>query len=313
MKSTTAAEQIIIFGFGAQGSAQALNLRDSRRNIGVCLRPESQRLVEVREAGLALTTNAQEAARGATVAALLVPDGAQAPLYHDVLEPFLPRGAMLVFAHGFAVHYRQIVSRPDLDVVLVAPMAQGATVRSDFAAGGSVPIQIAVAQDATGHARERAQRYAEGISHGPFIATTFAEEVESDLFAEQAVLCGGMPELVRTAFETLVDAGVNPEIACLCCLKELRAIVAVMDRHGIAGLYDRISDTARYGALTRGTRIIGVEAREEMRRALAEIRSGTFAQELIEETRKGHPRMKKLMEEKRRHPIEEASKKVLPR
>ena len=313
MKPTTAAEHIVIFGFGAQGSAQALNLRDSGRDIGICLKPGSRRQAEVREAGLLVTTDARKAAREATIAALLVPDGAQPPLYREVLEPFLPRGAMLVFAHGFAVHYRQIVPRPDLDVALVAPMAQGATVRADFTAGGGVPVQIAVAQDATGHARERAHAYAEGVSRGPFIGTTFAEEVETDLFAEQAVLCGGMPELVRAAFETLVEAGVSPEIARISCLHELRAIIAVMDRHGIAGLHDRISDTARYGALTRGPRIIGRETREAMRTALAEIRSGAFAKELIEESAKGHPRTKALADGERRHPIEQALAKRSPR
>ena len=298
-------ERIVVFGFGAQGSAQAMNLKESGRDVSVFLRGQSRRLVEAREAGMLVSSDPGGAAREARVAALLIPDGAQPAFYREVLEPHLPPGALLLFAHGFAIHYRQIAPRNDLDVALCAPMAQGAAVRGDFVSGGGVPVLIAVAQDATGRAIERAKNYAEGISRsGPFIETTFAEEVESDLFAEQAVLCGGMPELVHAAFETLVDGGYDPRIAYFSCLRELRAIVAVMDRHGIAGLMERISDTALYGALTRGPRLIDSGVRARMREALEEIRSGSFAKELVEDAQNGQPVLKKLVEHLKGHPIE---------
>ncbi|HPQ82024.1 MAG TPA: ketol-acid reductoisomerase [bacterium] len=302
------AEKTTIFGFGAQGEAQALNLKDSGRFVSVFLRPESPRVLKAKNAGMSLSTDPRLAATESDVAALLLPDGSQPTFYREVLEKSLPKGAMLVFAHGFAIHYEKIVPRPDLDVALVAPMAQGATVRSDFLAGGGVPMLIAVAQDATGKARERAMHYARGISRGgPFIETSFAEEVETDLFAEQAVLCGGMPELVKAAFDTLAEGGANPLIAYLCCLKELRAIVSLMDEHGIAGMRDRISDTALYGALTRGPIIVGKKTREELRRVLKEIRSGSFAEELTKELESGAENLRRLKDVARRHPMEKFS------
>lgn len=296
---------IVVFGFGAQGGAQARNIHDSGRSVSVCLPEGSPRIQEVREAGLPLLTDATRAAREATVASLLIPDREQPAFYREVLDLHLPKGALLVFAHGFNIHYRQIVPRPDLDVVLAAPMAQGATVRSAYSAGG-VPCLIAVAKDATGRARDRAHGYARAISRqGPLIDTTFKEEVETDLFAEQAVLCGGMPELVRAAFETLVEKGYSADIAYFCCLRELKAIVDVVDRHGIAGLYERISDTARYGALTRGPRVIDDHVREGMRSALDEIRSGAFARELIEEHASGGRKMEEALKRVQGHRIEE--------
>lgn len=303
-------KRVVIFGFGAQGKAQALNLKDSGWEVTVYLRPESPRIAEAREAGILVQTDARRAAAEALVAVLLIPDGEQPPFYKEVLDGHLPKGAMLLFAHGFSIHYERIVPRPDLDVALAAPMAQGATVRSDFAAGSGVPVLLAVSQDATGRAQERATAYARGISRaGPFIDTTFAEEVETDLFAEQAVLCGGMPELVRAAFDTLVEGGANPQIAYFCCLKELRAIVALMDSHGIAGMRGRISDTALYGALTRGPRVAGQDSREQMRRILEEIRSGEFARELKEEQEGGKETLRRLRDADLCHPIEAFSRR----
>lgn len=294
---------IVVFGFGPQGRAQAKNLRDSGQLVSVFLRGGSPRSQEVREENLPLFTDPAKAAREAGIAALLIPDREQPAFYHDALAPHLPPGALLVFAHGFSLHYRQIAPRPDLDVVLVAPMAQGDAVRTVYPAGG-VPMLIAVAQDATGRARERACEYARAISpKGPLIDTTFEEEVETDLFAEQAVLCGGLPELVRAAFDTLVEKGYSPDIAYFCCLRELKAIVDVMDRHGIAGLHQRISDTARYGALTRGPRIIDENVRVRMRQALDEIRSGAFAKECIE-AKAAH--IDEMLQRAKDHPIEQA-------
>ncbi|HPM41467.1 MAG TPA: ketol-acid reductoisomerase [bacterium] len=298
-------ERVVVMGFGAQGSAQAMNLKESGRELSVFLRRESPRNAEAREAGLLVVNDPREASAEAEVVALLLPDGEQPRFYREFLEPSLPRGALLVFAHGFAVHYGEIRPREDLDVVLAAPMAQGATVRSEFASGRGVPVLLAVAQDATGRAMERAKAYARGISRcGPFIETTVREEVESDLFAEQAVLCGGMPSLVRAAFDALVEGGVDPRIAYLCCLRELGAIVSVMERHGIAGLFSRISDTARYGALTRGSALVDSGVRERMSAMLEEIRSGRFAEELTEEASRGYPRTKLLSAEAAAHPIE---------
>lgn len=297
-------ERITVFGFGAQGSAQAKNLQDSGRSVSVFLRPGSPKAALAREAGLFVIADAIEAARKASTAALLIPDGDQPAFYREYLKPHLPPGALLVFAHGFSLQYRQIVPRPDLDVVLVAPLAQGETVRSAYAEG-AVPCLIAVAQDASGRARERTLEYARAISpRGELIDTTVREEVETDLFAEQAVLCGGVPELIRAAFETLVEGNVSPDIAYFCCLRELRAIVEIMDRHGIAGLHERISDTARYGALTRGPRIIGAHVRDRMREALGEIRSGAFARELIGEREAGEPRIREALKRIQDHPIE---------
>lgn len=303
-------ESIVVFGFGAQGSAQALNLKDSGRRISVCLPPGSPRAAQVKEAGLMLQADAASAAKAAQIAALLIPDREQPPFYKESLEPNLPRNAALLFAHGFTVHYRQIVPRPDLDVILVAPMAQGEAVRGEFLAGAGAACLIAVAQDSTGRARERAIAYAKAMSRGgPFIDTTFAEEVESDLFAEQAVLCGGLPELVRAAFDTLVKKGCNPDIAYHCCLKELKAIVALLDRHAIAGMRLRISDTARYGAYTRGPRVIDEHARAELARILEEIRSGAFAREFTNDRQRAKAVMDEGAKRDGEHLIERIHKK----
>jgi len=268
-------------GFGAQGRAQALNLRDSGLDVGILLRPESPRLPSAKALGFEPMTDPAEAARQAQTAAILLPDSEQPRFYKEVLEPNLPEGAAVAFAHGFCVHYGRIKPRPDLDVIMAAPLAHGDLMRSEYEAGGSVPCVIAVAQDATGRARQRLGDYARAICRrGPFIESTFAEEVETDLFAEQAVLCGGVPELVRAAFDTLVQAGYDERIAYVSCLRELRAIVDLMLEGAIDGMRSRISDTARYGAITRGPRIIGENVRAELKRVLDEIRSGEFAEEM---------------------------------
>lgn len=305
-------ERVVIFGFGAQGKSQALNLRDNSWPVSIYLRPASKRCIKVKEAGLLLYNDIQKATAECEIAVLLIPDSEQPLFYKEVLEPYLPEGTLIVFAHGFTVHYELIKARSDLDIALVAPMAHGLAVRNDFTAGKGAPVLIAVAQDATGRARERALQYARAISHtGPFIDTTFAEEVETDLFAEQAVLCGGLPELVQAAFDTLVKEGHNPDIAYLCCMRELRAIINVMDQYGIVGLFERISSTARYGALTRGPRVINQSVRETLKTLMKEIQSGKFAKEAMADAEKGYEISTNLLNEARSHQIEQIHAKFI--
>ena len=296
---------IVIMGFGAQGSAQAQNLRDGGARVSVYLRPDSPRIRAAEKAGLSVITDAARAARSADAAVVLLPDSEQPRFYEETLKDKLPSGATMIFAHGFAIHYGRITPRPDLDVSLAAPLAHGETLRRDYVERGAVPCVTAVAQDATGRAKERVREYARAIcGRGPFIESTFAEEVETDLFAEQAVLCGGMPELVRAAFDTLAAAGYDERIAYASCLRELRAIVDLMWRDAIAGMRSRISDTARYGAVTRGPRIINDSVRRELGRILDEIRSGQFAEELAQEKIEEFSNLKELEDADGRHPIE---------
>ncbi len=306
-------EPIVVFGYGAQGRAHALNLRDSGHNVKIFLRAQSDRMNAARESGLPVLTDPVEAVNEARIAAIMIPDGDQPQFYTQYLEPHLPEGAALVFAHGFALHYRQILPRPDLDTILVAPLAQGETVRSDYLKGGGVPIIVAIEQDATGLAHTRGHAYAKGISKvGPFIDTSIAEEVETDLFAEQAVLCGGLPELIRASFETLVERGYNPDIAYFSCLREVRAIVRLLDGMGIVGMRDHISDTARFGAITRGPRVIDGHTRDNLAAILDDIRSGAFTKELILERHKGHPTTNEALSREQDHAIERIHRKFNP-
>ncbi len=304
-------ERICLFGFGAQGRAWALNLKDRGFNPAVCLRPGSERIASAREAGLLVVTDPVAAAAACDIAALMIPDAAQPRFYREVLEGALPEHAAVAFAHGFALHTRQIVPRADLDALLVAPLAHGDAVRRAAVEGEGTACVLAVAQDATGRAKQRAESLASGVcGRGPAIGASVAEEVEIDLFAEQAVLCGGLPELVRSAFETLVAAGYNEEIAYHCCLRELRPIVELMHRHAISGMRDRISDTARYGALTRGPRVIDGRVRESLDGLLREIRSGAFSRELIGEAEAGWRDTERAREKDRGHPLEEIHRRL---
>ena len=219
----------------------------------------------------------------------------------------------MVFAHGLAVHYKQIVPRNDLDVVLVAPLAHANAVRSEFLKGAGVPCMIAAAQNASGEAPQLAHTYAKAISKtGPFLDTTFSEEVETDLFAEQALLCGGLPELVRATFDTLIGAGYNPEAAYFSCLKELRPIVDLLDQHAISGLRNKVSDTARYGAVTRGPRVIGDHAKKELGSILSEIRSGDFMTEFVNEGRNGYRVSQLQTENDSEHQLEKIHRRYNP-
>jgi len=289
--STTLGDQrVAVLGFGAQGRAQALNLRDSGVAVVVGLRDGSPSAPRVEAAGLAYAPLAT-ALRDADLVALLVPDAAQPALYAEAIAPALRPGAALVFAHGYNVHYGHIAPRADLDVLLVAPLGIGDQVRAQYLAGGGVPGLVAVQRDASGRAGARALGYARalGLARAGIIESSFAEETETDLFAEQAVLCGGMSHLIVAAFETLVEAGYAPEVAYFCCLHEVALIANLTQARGIAGMRESISFTAEHGDYTRGPRVVGEATRAELKRILAEVRSGDYARELAAEVAAGGP------------------------
>ncbi|MCX8033537.1 MAG: ketol-acid reductoisomerase [Thermoleophilia bacterium] len=296
---------VAIIGFGSQGHAHAQNLRDSGVNVVVAEAPGTAAWERATAAGFEVLT-ADAAAAKADVIMLVVPDQIQKTVYENSIRDNLRAGKMLMFAHGFNIHYNQIVPPPDVDVTMVAPKGPGHLVRRVYVEGGGVPALLAVHQDATGKARERALAYAKGIGalRAGVIETTFREETETDLFGEQAVLCGGVTELIRAGFETLVDAGYQPEVAYFECLHELKLIVDLIYEHGISGMRYSISDTAEYGDMTRGPRIINETVREEMQCILEEIQTGEFAREWILENMAGRPVYNALKREQAEHEIE---------
>lgn len=311
---STVEPHIVIFGFGSQGSAQARNLRDSGKRIAVALRPRSNHKRHATSASINLIQDLTQAAKQAEIASILLPDSAQPGFWKEYLEPNLPQGAAMVFAHGFNIHYGFINPRPDLDVILVAPLGQAEAVRHEYTKGRGVPCALAVHQDATGRAWDIAESYARGINQqAPLIRTTFAEETESDLFAEQAVLCGGLNALIRAAFDTLVEAGLNPELAYSSCLREVRALANLLYEHGIVGTREQISDTARFGDITRGPRIIDQHVRTTLKEIFQEIRSGEFAKEYSNEIKAGHPRLSGQLEKDKSHLIEKIHQKFAGR
>jgi ketol-acid reductoisomerase len=301
-----AGRKVAIIGYGSQGHAHALNLRDSGVDVRVALRDGSSSKAKAEAAGLRVTSIA-DAAREADVIMLLAPDTEQQSIYQSHIEPSLKPGDALFFAHGFNVRFGLIAAPEGVDVAMVAPKGPGHLVRRTYEGGGGVPALVAVAQDATGKARDLALSYANaiGATRAGVLETTFAEETETDLFGEQVVLCGGLTSLIQAGFETLVDAGYQPESAYFECLHEVKLIVDLMYEHGIAGMRYSISETAEYGDMTRGPRIINSAVREEMRRILEEIQSGRFAEEWIAENRAGRPRFNQLREEARAQPIEQ--------
>lgn len=272
---------IVIFGFGSQGRAQALNLRDRGCKVFVALPPESKGIKEANEAGFEVVTDASVAAGIARVAAILVPDTAQPALWKNSIGGNLKKHAAVIFAHGFNIHYKLIVPRDDLDVVLVAPMGSGPALRESFLTGKEFTFALAVHQDASGKAAATAEEYAKSIGCTKIIKTNFKEETETDLFSEQAVTCGGLMELVRAGMDTLVNAGYSPEMAYQCCLKETKDLASLLATYEIEGTLARISSIAKYGAVTRGPRVISKEVRGEMERILSEIKSGQFAREVM--------------------------------
>jgi ketol-acid reductoisomerase len=297
--------KVAVIGYGSQGHAHALNLRDSSVDVVVGLPAGSKSVEKARAAGLTVLPVA-EASKWADIVMMLIPDQHQAKVYKADIAPHLTAGKMLMFAHGFAIRFNWIVPPADVDVTMVAPKAPGHRVREVFTEGAGTPGLLAVHQDVTGRGRATALSYARGIgcTRAGVIETTFAEETETDLFGEQAVLCGGTSALVKAGFETLIEAGYQPEIAYFECLHELKLIVDLMYRGGLQYMRYSISDTAEYGDYTAGARIVTAETKATMRQLLKEIQSGEFAKKWIAENENGCPNFKAMREQDRHHPVE---------
>jgi len=305
-------KKVAIIGYGSQGHAHANNLKDSGvTDIVVGLRPESKAVTKAEAAGFKVMTPA-DAAKWADVVMVLTPDEGQGALYKESLEKNLKQGAALAFAHGLAIHFRIIEARPDLDVFLIAPKGPGHTVRSEYQKGGGVPSLVAVAQNASGNALEIALSYASanGGGRAGIIETTFKEEVETDLFGEQAVLCGGLVELIRAGFETLVEAGYAPEMAYFECLHEMKLIVDLIYEGGIANMNYSISNTAEYGEYVSGPRVITPETKVEMKKILTDIQDGTFVRNFILENQSGNIGFKATRARNNEHQIEKVGEKL---
>jgi ketol-acid reductoisomerase len=302
---------VAIIGYGSQGHAHALNLKDSGVAVVVGLRPESSSADKAQAEGLAVETPAEAASRG-DIVMMLVPDELHRQVWEGEVRDGIAAGDLLMFGHGFSIHFDEVQPPPDIDVAMVAPKGPGHLVRRQFKEGTGVPGLVAVHQDATGKARDLALAYAKGIgcTRAGVIETTFKDETETDLFGEQAVLCGGLTELVRAGYETLVDAGYDPKLAYFECLHELKLIVDLMYEKGIGGMRYSISNTAEYGDLTRGKRIIGEPTREAMQKILGEIQDGTFAREWIAENRAGRENFDRMRDEQSGHQVEREGKEL---
>jgi len=302
---------VAVIGFGSQGHAHALNLHESGVKVVVGLRPESARAAQARDHGLEVMSPREAAAAGDLVM-MLTPDELMGELYAADVAPGLTPGNVLLFAHGFAIHFGQVVPPAGVDVVMVAPKGPGHLVRRTYTEGAGTPGLVAVFQDASGNAQAVALAYAKGIgcTRAGVIETTFAEETETDLFGEQVVLCGGLSELIRAGFDTLVDAGYQPELAYFECLHEVKLIVDLIYEKGIAGMRYSVSNTAEYGDLTRGTRVITEETRAEMRKILTEIQNGQFAKEWLLENKVGRPEFNAIARRQAEHPVEEVGKRL---
>jgi len=300
---------IAIIGYGSQGHAHALNLKDSGVNVIVGLYPGSKSAPKAKEAGLTVL-NVDQAAKEADLIMILLPDEVQKTIYKTEIEPNLSEGKTLAFAHGFNIHFGQVVPPDNVDVIMVAPKGPGHLVRRTYQEGQGVPCLFAVYQDASGQARDRAMAYAKGIggTRGGILETTFREETETDLFGEQAVLCGGLSALIKAGFETLVEAGYQPELAYFECLHEVKLIVDLVVEGGLATMRDSISNTAEYGDYTRGPRVVNAETKAEMRKILKEIQSGQFAREFVLENQSGKPGFTAMRRQEAEHPIEEVGK-----
>jgi ketol-acid reductoisomerase len=304
-------KRIAIIGYGSQGHAQAQNLRDSGLEVIVSEVPGTPNHKIALEHGFK-PVSAAEASKQAEIVQILVPDEVQARLYREEIAPNMTEGKTLLFSHGFNIHFGQIVPAPHIDVIMVAPKAPGHLLRREYTKGQGVPSLIAIHQDYTGKARAQVLAYAKGIgsTRAGVIETTFKEETETDLFGEQCVLCGGVSELIKAGFDTLTEAGYQPEIAYFECLHELKLIVDLFYEGGLAYMRYSVSDTAEYGDLTRGRKIITEETRKEMKRILEEIQNGSFAREYILENMAGRPMFKKLRERERMLLIEKVGKEL---
>jgi ketol-acid reductoisomerase len=297
--------KVAIIGYGSQGHAHANNLKDSGVDVTVGLRAGSASAAKAESAGLKVD-NVPAAVAGADLVMILTPDEFQSQLYRDEIQPNIKQGATLAFAHGFAIHYNQVVPRADLDVIMIAPKAPGHTVRNEFVNGGGIPDLVAVYQDASGNAKKVAMSYASGVGGGRtgIIETTFKDETETDLFGEQAVLCGGAVELVKAGFETLTEAGYAPEMAYFECLHELKLIVDLMYQGGIANMNYSISNNAEYGEYVTGPEVINAESRLAMKNALKRIQDGEYAKMFITEGAMNYPSMTAYRRNNAAHPIE---------
>ena len=304
-----AGKTIAIVGYGSQGHAHALNLKDSGMNVIVGLYPGSKSAIKAKESGLTVHT-VEEAAKLADFIMILLPDEVQKTVYTNEIAPHLTEGKVLAFAHGFNIHFAQVVPPSTVDVVMIAPKGPGHLVRRTYEQGEGVPALFAVYQDASGQARDRAMAYAKGIggTRAGVLETTFREETETDLFGEQVVLCGGLSALIKSGFETLVEAGYQPELAYFECLHEVKLIVDLIVEGGLAKMRDSISNTAEYGDLTRGPRIVTDDTRAEMRKILREIQTGQFAREFVLENQSGKPGFTAMRRREAEHPIEEVGK-----
>jgi ketol-acid reductoisomerase len=309
--SLIAARKVAIVGYGSQGHAHALNLKDSGVDVRVGLREGSSSRAKAEAAGLKVMS-IEDAAAEADLIMILLPDTEQRDVYETSIAPNLSSGDAIFFAHGFNVRFGQITAPAGIDVAMVAPKGPGHLVRRTYEEGGGVPCLIAVAQDASGKARDLAMSYAAAIggARAGVLETTFEEETETDLFGEQVVLCGGLTSLVRAGFETLVESGYQPESAYFECLHELKLIVDLMYEEGISGMRYSISDTAEYGDVSRGPRIINADTKAEMKKILGEIQSGEFAEEWIAESRGGRKRFHQLVAEGEAHQIEKVGKEL---
>jgi ketol-acid reductoisomerase len=306
-------KKIAVLGYGSQGRAHALNLRDSGCEVVVGLRRNGASWSRATSDGLTVA-EPTEAVDGATIIAFLTPDMVQRKLYASVVDR-IPRGATLLFAHGFAVHFKQVDPRPDLNVVLIAPKGPGGLVRRQYVEGHGVPCLVAIHQDADGNALKLALAYAAGIggARAGVIETTFAEETETDLFGEQAVLCGGATELIVAGFETLVDAGYQPEVAYYEVMHELKLIVDLLHEGGLRKMHEFISDTAAWGDMVSGPRVVDANSRSAMKAILKEIQNGTFARNWIAENEAGMPEFRRRMDADLKHPIETVGKSLRSR
>lgn len=304
-------KKVAILGYGSQGHAHACNLQDSGVDVTVGLRPDSSSIKKA-EAHNLKVTSVSDAVAVADLVMVLTPDEFQSTLYREEIEPNLKQGAILAFAHGFAIHYNQVVPRADLDVIMIAPKAPGHTVRNEFVNGGGIPDLIAIAQDASGTAQQVALSYASAVGGGRtgIIETTFKDETETDLFGEQAVLCGGAVELVKMGFETLTEAGYEPEMAYFECLHELKLIVDLMYEGGIANMNYSISNNAEFGEYVTGPKVINEESRAAMKAALKDIQDGVYAKNFIMEGASGYPMMTAWRRNNAAHPIEEVGEKL---
>ncbi|MBU0506419.1 MAG: ketol-acid reductoisomerase [bacterium] len=305
-------KKIVIFGYGSQGRAHALNLHDSGLDVLVALRKDSPSIVKTQKAGLLVCDDLSEAAKQADVAAIMIPDELQKELYESHIHDNLKSNAAILFCHGFNIHYERIIPRSDMDVLLVAPKSPGPMLRTQYLNDMGVPCLLAVEQNASGQAKDFGLAYAAGIGGGRagILETTFKDETETDLFGEQAVLCGGVSRLIQTGFETLVEAGYPAELAYFECLHELKLIIDLIYQGGFAHMEETISNTAEYGALTRGPFVIDDHVKTKMQKVLHQVQSGSFAKEWVSEYEVGCPKFQALRNKSKDHTIEKVGAKL---